>query len=167
MLMKDMDELKRKYWNGISDLDEEQALKRRFSADNQEQIENEFFNYLAFKKEEKLTDRDFDSELISRIKNIQEAKRSLFHKINWRIAAAVLVLFTAGILFMKRQMDSKGIITSSDPVVTEDTFEDPLLAYEETKKALLIISSKLNKSNAYTAEFVKFSQLQENLKKNN
>ena len=165
--MKDMDELKRKYWNGISDLDEEQALKRRFSADNQEQIENEFFNYLAFKKEEKLTDRDFDSELISRIKNIQEAKRSLFHKINWRIAAAVLVLFTAGILFMKRQMDSKGIITSSDPVVTEDTFEDPLLAYEETKKALLIISSKLNKSNAYTAEFVKFSQLQENLKKNN
>lgn len=165
--MKDMDELKRKYWNGISDLDEEQALKRRFSADNQEQIENEFFNYLAFKKEEKLTDRDFDSELISRIRNNQEAKRSLFHKINWRIAAAVLVLFTAGILFMKRQMDSKEIITSSDPVVTEDTFEDPLLAYEETKKALLLISSKLNKSNAYTAEFVKFSQLQENLKKNN
>lgn len=165
--MKDMDELKRKYWKGTSETDEEQALKKHFSAGKQGQIEDEYFSYLEYKKEEKLNDPDFDRKLLNRISNKQGAERSLFKKINWRIAAAILVLLTAGVLFMRRQTDTKDIITSTDPVVTEDTFEDPLLAYEETKKALLLISSNLNKGNTYTTKFVKFSQSQENLKKNN
>lgn len=165
--MKNMDELKRKYWNGTSDINEEEALKKHFSKNKKEQIEDEYFSYLENKKNEKLNARDFDQEVLNQIKGHQGSGRSLFQKINWRIAAAILVLFTVGVLFMRRQMSSKDIITSTDPVVMEDTFEDPLLAYEETKKALLLISSKLNKGSELTTEFVKFSQSQENLKKNN
>ena len=167
MLMKDMDNIKRKYWEGTSELDEEQLLKQQSGSDKPEQVEDAYFAYLAGKKEEKLTDPDFDRKLLTLFSDNLTDKRSFFSKVNWQIAAAVLVLLSAGVLFLKRQTNSKDIITSTEPMVTEDTFEDPLLAYEETKKALLLISSKLNKSNAYTAEFVKFSELQENLKKKN
>jgi hypothetical protein len=162
-----MDELKKKYWKGTSEVNEEQALKKHAGKNEQRQFEDEYFAYLEYKKEETLNDPDFDRNLLDRISDKQGTERSLFQKINWRIAAAILVLITAGVLFMRRQTETKDIISSTDTVVMEDTFEDPLLAYEETKKALLLISSNLNKGNTYTTKFVKFSQSQENLKKNN
>lgn len=165
--MKNMDELKKKYWKGKSEVNEEQALKKHFSKTEKGQIEDEYFSYLENKKKEKLNDPDFDKEILHFIDEHQGVKRSLFHKINWQIAAAVVILFTTSVLIINRQKGSRDTISASNQIVVEDTFEDPQLAYEETKKALLLISNKLNKGNAYTAEFVKFSQSQKNLKKNN
>jgi hypothetical protein len=105
--------------------------------------------------------------MLRKIKGEKDSGRSLFQKINWQIAAVFVILLSIGALLINRQMNSSDTITATKQIVVEDTFEDPQLAYEETKKALLLISSKLNKGNTYAVEFVKFSQSQENLKKNN
>jgi hypothetical protein len=165
--MKNMDKLIRKYWNATSEVDEEQKLKDHFSENEKHQIEDEYFAYLEHKKKEKLNNPDFEKEILHQIKGNQGIKRSLFQKLNWQIAAALVLLLSIGALLINRQMNSSDTRTTTNQIVVEDTFEDPQLAYEETKKALLLISSKLNKGNAYTTEFVKFNQSQENLKKNN
>ncbi len=164
--MQNMDELKKKYWKGTSEVNEEQALKKHSHANEQSQIENEYFSYLEHKRKEKLNDPDFEQEVLRQIKGNQGGKRSLFQKINWQIAAAIILLLSIGVLLINKQMGTKNTIAPTNQIVVEDTFEDPQLAYEETKKALLLLSSKLNEGNLYATEFVKFSQSQENLKKN-
>jgi hypothetical protein len=167
MPMKNMDEIKKKYWKGTSEVNEEQALKKHSHAIEQGQPEDEYFGYLEQKRNEKLNDPDFERKVLHQIKGIQGVKKSLFQKINWQIAAAIVFLLSIGALILNRQMNSSKTFNTTNQIVVEDTFEDPRLAYEETKKALLLVSSKLNKGNAYATEFVKFSQSQENLKKNN
>ena len=165
--MKNFDELLRKYWKGNTELDEEQKLKEHFSENEKSQIEDEYFNYLIHKRKEKLISPGFDEEILRQINGKQGVERSLFQKVNWQIAAAILILFTAGILFINRESDPDGAINPSEQIVLVDTYEDPEIAFEETKKTLLLISSKLNKSSEYTAEFRKFSKSQEDLKKEN
>jgi hypothetical protein len=165
MPMKNMDEIKKKYWKGTSEVNEEQALKKHSHTNEQYQIEDEYFGILEQKRNEKLNDPDFEKKVLRQIKGSQGVKKSLFQKINWQIAAAIVLLVSIGALVLNRQFNSSKSVTNQK--VVEDTFEDPQLAYEETKKALLLVSSKLNKGNAYTTKFVKFSQSQENLKKNN
>lgn len=165
--MNNMDELKKKYWKGTSEVNEEQTLKKHAPKNEQPQFEDEYFAYLEHKKNEKLNDPDFEKEILQQIKGNQGVKRSLFQKINWQIAAAIVLLLSIGALVINRQMNLSDNTSATNQIVVEDTFEDPQLAYEETKKALLLISSKLNKGSELTTEFVKFSQLQENLKKNN
>jgi len=165
--MKNMDEIKKKYWKGTSEVNEEQALKKHSHANELGQIEDDYFAYLEQKRNEKLNDLNFEKEVLHQIKGIQGVKKSLFQKINWQIAAAIVLVLSIGALLLNRQMNSSNTLSATNQKVAEDTFEDPRLAYEETKKALLLVSSKLNKGNAYATELVKFSQSQENLKKNN
>ena len=57
-------------------------------------------------------------------------------------------------------------------IIPEDENNDgqnninPEKAFEETKRALLLISSRLNQTNEYTSQFSKFEESQKNLKKN-
>jgi hypothetical protein len=165
--MKNMDELIRKYWKGTSEAEEEQILKKHFCETDNGQIDDAFFSYLNDKRKDKLTDPDFDKEILQLIKGKNDVKRSWFQKINWKIAAAIILLLSLAAIYFNRQWKIKGSVVSSDQIVIIDTYEDPQIAYEETKKALLLISSNLNKGKAYTTEFAKFNQSQENLKKNN
>lgn len=62
------------------------------------------------------------------------------------IAAAVLLLVTAGIYFDKNPDD-----TATDRAVV-DSFQDPNEAYQEAKEALMLISEKLNSSKRKAGE---------------
>lgn len=160
-----MDDLKRKYWKGTSEVDEEQLLKKHAEESKELELEDELFSYLKHKKGDKLSTPDFDEEMLRKIKQQTGTKRSFIHKINWQVAAAIVLLLSLGALFINKQMSSKNTNDLSDQLVMLDTYDDPQLAYEETKKALLLISGNLNKGNVYAAELKKFNQSQENLKK--
>lgn len=165
--MKNMDELRRKYWKGTSEAEEEKLLKKQAAKGKDGDVEDEFFTYLESKKAEKMNAPDFDAEILQAINKQTATKRSFLHNINWRIAAAIVLLLSMGALLVNKQISSKDNSASSDQLVMLDTYDDPQLAYEETKKALLLISGKLNKGQAYAAELKKFKQTQENLKKLN
>lgn len=162
-----MDELKRKYWEGKSSADEEQILKRQFIENEEGPVENMLFGYLKHKQKETLNDPDFDERVLRQITEKNRTTRSLFQRIDWQIAAAIVILFAMGTIYIARQVGTNNSTGQQKLIVLEDTYKDPQLAYEETKKALLLLSSNLNKSKAYAAEFQKFNQSQENLKKQN
>lgn len=63
------------------------------------------------------------------------------------IAAAVLLLVTAGIIFDKQ---SDGEVATNHAVV--DSYDDPNAAYQEAKEALMLISEKLNSSTKKASE---------------
>lgn len=162
--MKNIEELIKKYWKGTSEVEEEQKLKKHVHKNEKLGIEDEYFNYLNQKKNAKLIDPDFDKNILQLINEKHDVKRALYHKINWQVAAAILLLFSAGVIFINRQVSFRDSISSTNSSVEIDTYEDPQLAFEETKKALLLISSNLNKGNEYTAKLSKFSETQQNLK---
>lgn len=157
--MKELKALLDKYWSGNSDIDEEKALKE-FLSDRDASPDADFFRYLNEKSNEGIREADFERKVLEQIGLWKKPRRrSLF--MNWRIAAVVALLLAASVVFrfemVERQTNQK---------VSADTYEDPEKAFEETKKALLYISSKLNQGSEYTQEIGKFSESQEKLKKN-
>jgi len=163
--MKRIEELIKKYWEGNSELEEEELLKGYFAHNKSEKLEEVYFNFISHSKEEKLNDPDFDAGILRKIDKKEGRKRSIFQMINWRVAAAIIVLFTASIIFFSRKPETQVDKSGSENLVTMDTYDDPEKAFEETKKALLFISNKMKKGNEYALEFGKFSESQENLKK--
>lgn len=149
-----------KYWKGISSLKEEKWLKQRYTRKKEQQPEAAYFRYLQEKAAEKLNNPDFEQTILSAIKGDIVQKSRKFSGMNWRIAAVITLLVIGSITFKIGYMSEQ--LTPREVVV--DTYQDPEKALEETKKALLFISTQLNKGGAYTAEFSKFNESQEKLK---
>ena len=163
--MNNMDKLKRKYWEGATSADEEEILKKHSRKKEDEPVEDTFFSYLEHKRKEKINDPGFEKEVLRQITENQGTKRLLLQRINWQIAAAITILFAIGTIYFARHVSINNRTGQQNTSMLYDTYEYPQLAFEETKKALLLISSNLNKSKAYATEFKKFNESQENLKK--
>jgi len=118
---------------------------------------------IAKKSTENPLDDQFDEELLSIIneeKSIETRKKNSLKY--WSIAASIAFVISAGIIFRNDFIKVEPQVS----IVEIDTYNDPEKAFEETKRALQLISSKLNQSDAYASQFSKFEQSQENLKQN-
>ncbi|MCE2997739.1 MAG: hypothetical protein LW863_19230, partial [Flammeovirgaceae bacterium] len=73
-----------------------------------------------------------------------------------RIAAGVLVVVVAG-YFVRQE------VRKAYPVEQEDTFSDPKLALEETKKALMMISNSFNKAHKEAGKINLFNEAEEKI----
>jgi hypothetical protein len=108
-------------------------------------------------------DEEFTVNILEQITPEYQIKR---HKNNslkyWYAAASLFLVISASIIFKNE------IIKEKQPVLIAetDTYEDPEKAFEETKRALLLISSKLNGTSEYASEFSKFEKSQSTLKQN-
>ncbi len=161
--MRKTDELLKKYWEGKTTLDEENWLKEHVDWDGSKSGSEIYFNHLKNKSEEKITDGDFDKQVLDQI-NQQKTKTRSFPGNYWRVAAAFILLITAGIVLNKLTPDKPREKLTGNEIVIVDTYDDPEKAYEETKKALMFLSGKLNEGAAYTLEIKKFNESQEILK---
>jgi hypothetical protein len=137
---KQIEALLEKYWNCETSLEEEQQLREFFRTDPVPAAWKdaaELFRYFEKQRTRGLTDSDFDTRVMMRVKNPPKGKM-----VNWsyvaRIAAGLLVVIAAGYLVRQE-------IRKSYP--PEDTFSDPQIAFEETKKALMMISKGFGKGN--------------------
>ncbi len=153
-----------KYWEGKTDQIEEEELKKHFTQMGEEgTMEVEYFRFLKKKSAQNPLGDQFDRELFSQIEAQNKASevKSIALKY-WYIAASIVLIISVSIIFKNRvyQVEQPAEITQAD------TFEDPERAFEETKKALLFLSSKLNQSSEYTAQFSKFEQSQVHVKQN-
>ncbi len=161
---KKAEALRKKYWEGKTKLDEERELKIHTSASMvTEDPDQAYFNYLTKKSAQNPLGEEFDDEILDLIdteNNELKPKKSIL--TYWYIAASLVLVISASIIFKNEFTKSKKPIQ----VAQVDTYDDPEKAFEETKRALLLISSKLNRTTEYASEFSKFEESQKTLKQN-
>lgn len=156
---KRIDELLNKYWNCETSLEEEQLLKEYF---NGQHIPEQFkeasplFQYFLEQKKKSIGDLVFDERISVKPKTDRKVRSLRWVYNSMRIAAGVLVLMTA-IWFVRSE------IRKSTPQEIVDTYDDPQLAFEETKRALLMISKSFGTAEQQAKKINLFNEAQDQI----
>ena len=157
MLMdfKDIEQLLEKYWNCETSLEEEKQLREYFLREDipaQWKEASELFRYFEHQKADRLTGDAFDEEVIGKVQGHRPAGKgaSLIFNVG-RIAAGLLVM-VAATYFIRQE------IRKSYPPEVADTYSDPKLAFEETKKALMMISKGFGNAQKETRKISIFNE---------
>jgi len=140
---KRIEQLLEKYWNAETSLEEEQELHQFFQGPAVPENLSEtasLFRYFESEKSRSLSE-NFDAAVTKQLKQRQGGKR--VSMTNWfqiaRVAAGVVVVVAAVYLIGHE-------VRKSSPNEMTDTESDPKLAFEQTKKALLMISKNFHKA---------------------
>ncbi len=159
---KKIEELLNKYWNCETSLEEEQQLKKYFQGEGipeQWKETGSLFRYFELQKKKSLrNEADFDNTLLTRINKNKQSASTKFLYSSMRIAAGIAVLVVAG-WFVRNE------VRKTTPQEMVDTYDDPKLAFEETKKALLMISKSFGKAEEQTKKINMFNEAQEEIKR--
>jgi hypothetical protein len=163
MDFNNMEELLKKYWNCETTLEEEKQLREFFAGNDipdQWKETAAMFRYFDEVKKKSLNDLAFDGQVLGRINTTKEGriKRLVYNAM--RIAAGLAVVIAAT-WFIRTE------IRSSMPPEVVDTYDDPKMAFEETKKALLIISKSFGTAEEQTRKINMFNEAQEEIQKSN
>jgi len=82
--------------------------------------------------------------------------------VKWTsIAATILMLVGIGYFLVRGKMEKQEENTAQQYV--EDTFENPDLAYQQAKEALLLLSEKLNTGLQYGSELKKLENIESHI----
>lgn len=155
-MLMDLDrinDLLQKYWNAETSLEEEEQLRAFFAKEPVPENLKEtasLFRYFEQQKRLGVDDLAFDRELKKKLKPAGKMINFSFVQIA-RIAAGLLVVVAA--TFFVRQEIKKAY-----PDEPEDTYDDPKVAFEETKKALMMISKSFNKAQKEASKINVFNE---------
>lgn len=153
-----IEELLQKYWNCETSLDEEKQLREYFQrADVPEHLKEpaSLFRYFEAQKNTSVQDIALDGVMLQGHK-ASKTRRLVYNSL--RIAAGVAVLIVAGWFI---QHETKTDVTADVPV---DTYDDPKLAFEETKKALMMISQGFEEAEQQAKKLNLFNEAQQEVK---
>ena len=157
MLMdsKQIEQLLEKYWSCETSLEEEQQLRDYFLREDiplQWKEASELFRYFQHQKKDQLTGPAFDEEVLRKVQGVKPAGKVVRMFYNYgRIAAGLLVVVAAA-HFVRQE------IRKSYPPEVADTYSDPKLAFEETKRALMMISKGFGKAQKETKKINLFNE---------
>lgn len=135
---EELNRLIEKYYNGTSTEIEENALRRWFSenpAPEGYEAEHEIFSYFSAEEVVPEPSAGFEARIISAIDNSESKggsdriRRFLLPALS--AAAGILIIAGSYFFFVNRTGN-------------EDTFTDPKIAYAETMKILMDVSSQIN-----------------------
>jgi hypothetical protein len=149
-----------KYWATDTTREEEAELKEWFAGqDPQDNPEiSALFEY--FKEEKNLAVSEGFEKKIQIIRKEKPAVIGWLGPL-WKAAAAIVII--AGLLFVFKKSDIPG---KQLAYAEKDTFSDPQKAYQETKRALMLISHNLRTGNSCVAEIKKINQAEQIIKSN-
>jgi hypothetical protein len=156
-----INDLLAKYWNCETSLEEEQQLHEYFKGGEiPEQLKETaaLFQYFGQHKKKSLNDDAFEQRVLEKVKTPAQGKMVRILYNTMRIAAGVAVLLAA-IWFVRKE------VRTTTPQAVVDTYDDPQLAFEETKKALLMISKSFGKAEEQTRKINMFNEAQEDIQK--
>ena len=143
-----IEEILNRYLEGETTLEEETLLKEYFSRPDLPSVHcemKELFQYFDQANREAAPDFDVSAHLNSVIDmEWKKETRSRFSRVwAWVGSAAAVLVISFGIYQYTNH---------SEPAVKQayikDTYQDPKLAYLETKRALLLVSRTMNRSAA-------------------
>lgn len=143
-----------KYFNGETSLEEEARLRAYFNSDEVDESLRPYQPLFSFfeKESQRALGNDFDPKLLSRLENEGRVVRMKTWQRNLlRIAAVGAVLFGA-LFFLEKPVLTPAHQAGIDWSKYEIT--DEQLAYEETVKALRLVSAKLNKGSKKASQEV-------------
>jgi hypothetical protein len=158
----DIQLLKEKFWKGETDLEEERILREYFENTSGAVDGDDVYFTLLGKDKEISLNEDFDRDIMAQIENSHSVK-----KLNpWFIRAAAAVILLGTITLFRYFRADEVVI---NPGIAETKLEDASAAevakaYEQTKDALLLISSKLNKGQQPAMLLGKFDQANQQVK---
>lgn len=163
MLMdsKEINELLSRYWTCETSLAEEQQLHDYFK---NEDIPAELrdtailFQYFEENKRKSLSDISFDNQVLEKVRpaGVGRVKRLFYNSM--RIAAGLVVVLLS-IWFIRNE------VREPTPSEMVDTYDDPELAFEETKKALMMISKSFGTAEQQAKKINMFNEAQEEIQK--
>ena len=157
-----INELLKKYWSCETSLEEEAELREIFKGGNVPDELKEttlLFQYFEENKKKSLNDISFEGRVMEKIDS--PAKRGHISKLvynSMRIAAGLVVVLAAT-WFIRNE------IRSSNPPEVVDTYDDPKVAFEETKKALMMISKSFGTAEEHAKKINLFNEAQEEIQK--
>ena len=163
MLMdsKEINELLSRYWSCETSLSEEEQLRDYFKSDDVPADLREtaaLFRYFEESKKKSLGDISFDKSVLEKVKPSDNGRvrRLLYNSM--RIAAGLVVVMMS-IWFIRSE------VRKTTPQEIVDTYDDPKLAFEETKKALMMISKSFGTAEEQAKKINMFNEAQEEIKK--
>lgn len=138
--------LLKKYWEGETSLKEEKILFNYF---NQELIDKRLIQHQSiFKYIKKEKKKELNTVLNSEL--IQKKNNKMIPMRNWkRWTAAASIVLISGLFIW-----NFNTINNNEKFAAVEEIEDPEVAYQITKEALMLVSSKLNKGARTAAEKV-------------
>ena len=158
---KEINDLLARYWNCETSLAEEQQLRDYFKSDDIPPELREtaaLFQYFGDNRKKSLRDISFDKLVLERVRPAGEGKvKRLFYN-SMRIAAGLVVVMMA-VWFIRNE------VRESTPQEMVDTYDDPKLAFEETKKALMMISKSFGTAEQQAKKINMFNEAQEEIQK--
>lgn len=150
MSEKRINEILDRYWTGETSLEEEADLRKYFAQSDLPAEHEQFrtlFGFYAKEAERQMPEgevRSTQSAVRSQITRAHSFTRSILIA---SIAAAFALLISFSIFFTPQQQDHNHIS------LTADSFDDPEEAYEAARKALLLVSARLNAGKKFQQEF--------------
>ena len=159
---KHLEQLLEKYWNCESSLEEEQELHAYFGGqgvpDSLKETA-ELFRYFETEKKKSL-DGSFDKVVTKEIKQRHSGK--IISMVSWtnmaRIAAGLFVV-AAATYFIREEVRK----AYPEEIVVTDTYSDPKVAFEETKKALMMISKGFGKAKSEAGKIKMFNEAEQKI----
>ena len=167
------DYLVEKYWEGETTVEEERELKRFFrllppdvlsgplSAPRREAAN--LFRYYAAAETEQPLGKAFDARLLRQLEARPFAPSTQWGWLVNPLRVAACLLMVIATVLVSRHEYRKAAETRRTEL---ETYDDPRRAYEETKKALLLISVQLNAGKAYAGEIRKISEAEAKVRSN-
>ena len=140
MKIPEIEILLAKYYEGQTSLEEESVLHRYFSESEVPehlQADRDLFLGLATEKTRETIHVDFEKDILGVVEETEIAKtekrRLIPQRLYWisGVAASLMLLIASYFFLQSNSM--------------QDTYNNPQLAYSETKKILSYVSTKINK----------------------
>lgn len=156
-----IEQLVEKYWKCETSLEEEMELKAYFAT---HEVSDEWkdaaslFKYFDHQKKLGMSEDGVIKKLNTEMRPESDGKVRKLAFTTAKIAAGVLVLVAA--TFLVRQE-----IRKSYPTEVVDTYSDPELAFQETKKALMMISKGFGKAKQEAGKIRIFNEAEEAIQK--
>jgi hypothetical protein len=156
--------LEAKYWEGRTSSEEDRALMTHASRPGSV-LSEEIRHLMGAISEVKSVElgSDFDDAFWAKAEgNVQSKPLVLRMAVAFRYAAAILVAALLGLVLWLSLGAPKdtGQGGGAQQITAIDTYDDPEKAFEETKKALLLVSQKFNKGAEPVGEIKRFHTMQ-------
>jgi hypothetical protein len=138
MNTQEIEKLIAKFEKGETSIEEEKLLKSYFATDDIPEhlaIYGEIFSFYGDAMNEELPDPEFDKKVLEKIgiSNEKMKRPGMYRKLYPYFAVAASLVILIGLYFLVQHQGTDN-----------GTYDDPELAYAETKKILMEVSGNLN-----------------------
>ncbi len=152
-------ELLERYWNCETTLEEEHELRSYFNTETvPDELKDTAALFRYFESQKKIELKKVVVHPTMKTRSADNGKMVKMFFTSAKIAAGVLVLVAA--TYLVRQE-----VRKSYPEEVVDTYSDPQLAFEETKKALMMISKTFGKAKQEAGKISVFNEAEQIIQK--